>query len=142
MKILHYLIIIPLVAVAMWVIYNADASAEGIFFAPWPQDCVDTKLVLTAFLVFGYLLGRIGAWFGYSPLRSDLRKEKKANKALNKEQVKLNETVSGLKLDIAGLQEKARLSALNTNTANGEQKSESKDWWNNFKQKIAPKKGN
>lgn len=141
MRILHYLIVIPLVAAAVWVIYNADSSAEGIFFAPWPQDCVDTKLVLTAFLVFGYVVGRIGAWFGYSPLRRELRKEKKANRVLNKEQLKLNETVSGLKLDIAGLQEKARLNAVN-NAANSEQKNEIKDWWNGFKQKITPKKGN
>ena len=136
MKFLHYLIVIPLLAVAAWAIYTADPEGEGIPCA-WYQKPFDTKLVLVIFLVYGYTLGRIGAWFGYSPLRRDLRRQKKANKALNKEQAKLNETVSGLKQDIAGLQEKAQ----NQATAAEENKNDIKAWWNGFKQKMTTKKG-
>lgn len=136
MKLLHYLVVIPLLVAAIAAIYTADPEGEGIFCV-WYTKPFDTKLVLVVFLVYGYILGRIGAWFGYSPLRSDLRKQKKANKALNKEQAKLNETVSGLKQDIAGLQEKNKKEA----QAQAENKSEIKAWWSGFKNKMSTKKG-
>ncbi len=138
MKFLHYLIIIPLLAVAVWAIYTADPDGDGIPCI-WYSKPFDTKLVLLIFLVYGYIIGRIGAWFGYSPLRRDLRRQKKANKVLNKEQAKLNETVSGLKQDIAGLQEKAQKEAQHIAE---EEKKDIKAWWNGFKQKITAKKGN
>lgn len=138
MKFLHYLIVIPLLAVAVWAIYTADPEGDGIPCI-WYSKPFDTKLVLIIFLVYGYIIGRIGAWFGYSPLRRDLRRQKKANKALNKEQAKLNETVSGLKQDIAGLQEKAQKEAQNIVE---DEKKDIKAWWSGFKQKITAKKGN
>lgn len=138
MKFLHYLIVIPLLAVAVWAIYTADPDGDGIP-CMWYSKPFDTKLVLLIFLVYGYIIGRIGAWFGYSPLRRDLRRQKKANKVLNKEQAKLNETVSGLKQDIAGLQEKAQKEAQHIAE---EEKKDIKAWWNGFKQKITAKKGN
>ncbi len=138
MKFLHYLIVIPLLAVAVWAIYTADPEGDGIP-CMWYSKPFDTKLVLLIFLVYGYIIGRIGAWFGYSPLRRDLRRQKKANKVLNKEQAKLNETVSGLKQDIAGLQEKAQKEAQHIAE---EEKKDIKAWWNGFKQKITAKKGN
>lgn len=138
MKFLHYLIVIPLLAVAVWAIYTADPDGDGIP-CMWYSKPFDTKLVLIIFLVYGYIIGRIGAWFGYSPLRRDLRRQKKANKVLNKEQAKLNETVSGLKQDIAGLQEKAQKEAQHIAE---EEKKDIKAWWNGFKQKITAKKGN
>lgn len=136
MKFLHYLIVVPLLAAAVWAIYTADPEGEGIPCL-WYQKPLDTKLVLIIFLAYGYIIGRIGAWFAYSPLRRDLRIQKKANKALNKEQAKLNETVSGLKQDIAGLQAQKETE----NNTNGTQ-SEVKTWWNGFKQKITSGKGN
>lgn len=136
MKFLHYLIVIPLLAAAVWAIYTADPEGEGIPCL-WYQKPFDTKLVLVIFLIYGYIMGRIGAWFGYSPLRRDLRRQKKANKALNKEHAKLNETVSGLKQDIAGLQAQKE----SENKADNE-KGEIKTWWSGFKQKITAKKGN
>jgi cell division protein FtsB len=138
MKFLHYLIVIPLLAVAVLAIYTADPEGDGIP-CMWYSKPFDTKLVLLIFLVYGYIIGRIGAWFGYSPLRRDLRRQKKANKVLNKEQAKLNETVSGLKQDIAGLQEKAQKEAQHIAE---EEKKDIKAWWNGFKQKITAKKGN
>ncbi len=138
MKFLHYLIVIPLLAVAVLAIYTADPEGDGIP-CMWYSKPFATKLVLLIFLVYGYIIGRIGAWFGYSPLRRDLRRQRKANKVLNKEQAKLNETVSGLKQDIAGLQEKAQKEAQHITE---EEKKDIKAWWNGFKQKITAKKGN
>ena len=138
MKFLHYLIVIPLLAAAVWAIYTADPEGDGIP-CMWYSKPFDTKLVLIVFFAYGYVMGRIGAWFGYSPLRRDLRRQKKANKVLNKEQAKLNETVSGLKQDIAGLQEKDQKEAQHIAE---EKKKDIKAWWNGFKQKITAKKGN
>ncbi|MBQ7633753.1 MAG: hypothetical protein IJS88_06545 [Alphaproteobacteria bacterium] len=134
MKFLHYLVILPLFGVALWAIFGAETVTEtnGIRFPFGPEDGFKTQYVLTVFLIFGYFTGRIGAWFGYSPLRRDLRVQKKTNKALNKEQIKLNETVTGLKQDIIGMQAKVQQTP-NTN-------KEIKHWWEIFKKPS--KKGN
>ena len=79
------------------------------------------------FFIFGYILGRVGAWFSYSPVRHALRMQRKENRLLNKEQAKLNETVSGLKQDI--LREKAQKGQTDTK----------KGWWGTLK---GDKKGN
>lgn len=130
MKVLHLLIVIPLLVAAAWIIYGAESALEGISFAWSPQNCVNTKLVLVLFLLFGYIMGRIGAWFGYATLRAELRKQRKANKALNKEQAKLNQTVSGLKQDIIGLQEKALKEIVAPVAA---EKSAVSEWWRKLK---------
>lgn len=106
MKFLYYLIIIPFVVAVIWAVISAES--EGIHFPYGPEEGFKTQYVLVVFLFAGYLLGRIGAWFGYSPLRRALRLQRRTNKALNKEQVKLNETVTGLKKDIIGMQAKVQ----------------------------------
>ncbi len=134
MKFLHYLVILPLFGAALWAIFGAETvtETEGIKFPIGPEGGFKTQYVLTVFFIFGYFTGRIGAWFGYSPLRRDLRMQKKTNKALNKEQIKLNETVTGLKQDIIGMQAKAQ------QTPNTDKKI--KHWWKIFKEPS--KKGN
>lgn len=111
MKLLHYFLAIPLFVVAAWAIYGAE-SADGISFLLWPQEKAtiswNTKLVLFVFLLYGYICGRIGAWFAYAPTRKALRQQKKANRALEKEQSELNKTVSGLKQNVSALQEQAK----------------------------------
>jgi len=130
MKFLHFLIILPFAAVAVWAVCCAVSSADGIGFAPWREYFINPHLVLAGAIIFGYIMGRIGAWFGYSALRHDLRAQRRTNLALNKEQVKLNETVTGLKQDLVGLQEKAK--------QNQSETAKSGNWWNAFK---ASKKG-
>ena len=68
----------------------------------------NTKLVLFAFLAYGYLFGRISAWFSAAPMRKELRLQKKANKTLTKEQDVLTKTVSGLKQNVSELQQQAK----------------------------------
>lgn len=142
MKFFHYLIILPLVAFAVWAVLSAEICAEskGICFPIKLKDADGFKVqsVLAVFLIFGYLLGRIGAWFGYSPLRRDLRRQKKANRVLNKEHLRLNETVTGLKQDIIGIQEKAKKEI---EEATSPDKQAEQNWWNKFKKKFSPKKG-
>lgn len=125
MKFLHFLIILPFAAVAVWAICCAASSTDGISFAPWKEYFVNPHLVLACATIFGYLMGRIGAWFGYSVVRRDLRAQRRTNQALNKEHVKLNETVTGLKQDLVGLQEKAKQNQPETAHAG--------NWWDAFK---------
>ncbi|MBR3675717.1 MAG: hypothetical protein IKN71_01095 [Alphaproteobacteria bacterium] len=143
MKLLHYLIIVPLALFAIWAVLSAEIcpQSEGICFPIKIKGIEGFKVqsVLAVTLLFGYALGRIGAWFGYSPLRRDLRRQRKANRVLNKEHIKLNETVTGLKHDIIGIQEKAKKEI---EEATSRDKQEPQNWWNRFKGQFAPKKGN
>jgi len=131
MKFLHYLIVLPLIGIALWAIFGAEA--DGIRFPFGPEEGFKTQYVLIVFMLLGYFIGRIGAWFAYSPLRHNLRMQKKANKALNKEQIKLNETVTGLKQDIIGMQAKVKQEVAAT-------ENKSANWWLQLKNSL--KKGN
>lgn len=107
MKFLHYIFEVPIIIIAGWGIYNTQIIDNKLTLYLWPLEAdvyVKTPLLLFAVLLYGYIWGKINAWFKYSPLRRDLRMQKKANKALNKEHEKLNETVSDLKQNLAGLQ--------------------------------------
>lgn len=137
MRFLHYLVIIPLLAAAIWGVYMAESSADGIVFVMWSEAPAKTKVVLGCCILFGYIIGRINAWFDYAPLRRKLRQQIKANKNLNKEQVKLSQTVTTLKQDIIGLQEKAKIELQSAE----QQEVKAKNWWTDFKQKITDKKG-
>ena len=138
MKLLHYILALPLLVIAVWAVYCAESS-EGISFDfgafGSTTDSFSTKLVLSVFLIYGYVCGRLGAWFAHAPLRHELRRQKKANRALSKEQSKLNETVSGLQQNVATLQEKAKAqAAMSVN-------KETLGWVNKVKDKFATKKG-
>lgn len=136
MKLLHYILALPLIAVAAWAIYCAD-SADGITFSFWSgdneQESFSTKLILFVFLIYGYFCGRLGAWFANAPVRHELRRQRKANKVLSKEQTKLNETVNGLQQNVATLQEKAKAQAAT-------ESSKKQSWAGKFKSKFAAKK--
>lgn len=144
MKLLHYLFEIPMLAIAVWGVYNAQIGESGLVFSLWPLDSeihVNTKLLLLCFLLYGYVWGKINSWFGAMPMRRELKMQRKTNKALNKEQEKLNETVSGLKQNIAGLQEmqaKAQAEAKQTADQN-KPAGKFKTWLNSVKMKFTRK---
>lgn len=142
MKLLHYLIEIPLILIALWGIYNAQVSGDKLVFSLWPFENemqVNTKLLLFIFVLYGYLWGRINSWFGMAPMRKELKQQKKANKALNKEQEKLNETVSGLKQNIAGLEQQAKANAEVQKSAESKKIGKIQQWFVLIKNKFARK---
>ncbi len=142
MKLLHYLIEIPLILIALWGIYNAQVSGDKLVFSLWPFENemqVNTKLLLFIFVLYGYLWGRINSWFGTAPMRKELKQQKKANKALNKEQEKLNETVSGLKQNIAGLEQQAKANAEVQKSAESKKIGKIQQWFVSIKNKFARK---
>lgn len=128
MRFLHYLIILPFVIIAILVASDAEICSDikGVCFQAIKLNGYEgfkLETVLAVFFIFGYILGRVGAWFSYSPVRQALRMQLKANRVLNKEQAKLNETVSGLKQDIVGLK------AQRDQTDSKQKRS----WWQLFK---------
>ncbi len=142
MKLLHYLIEIPLILIALWGIYNAQVSGDKLVFSLWPFENemqVNTKLLLFIFVLYGYLWGRINSWFGTAPMRKELKQQKKANKALNKEQEKLNETVSGLKQNIAGLEQQAKANAEVQKSDESKKIGKIQQWFVSIKNKFARK---
>ena len=142
MKLLHYLIEIPLILIALWGIYNAQVSGDKLVFSLWPFENemqVNTKLLLFIFVLYGYLWGRINSWFGMAPMRKELKQQKKANKVLNKEQEKLNETVSGLKQNIAGLEQQAKANAEVQKSDESKKIGKIQQWFVSIKNKFARK---
>ena len=138
MKLLHYIIEFPLVVLAIWGVYNVKIMDASMVLSLWPFERVikvNVLPVLVTFILFGYLLGRINAWFKYAPLRRDLKQQRKTNRVLNKEHEKLNETVTGLKQDIQGLQEQAK-----ANLPDYSDES-SKGWFSSLKNRFKSKKG-
>lgn len=144
MKFLYYLIEIPLIAIAVWLVVNTRVDGDAFNFELWPLQTeiqVNTKLALCALIFFGFIWAKINSWFAYAPIRRALRSQKKANRALNKEQEKLNETVTGLQKNIVGLQEKAKQQELEY--AKNNPKLTLKQKFSAFIRKLfAPKKEN
>ena len=62
-------------------------------------------LPIVFFLLLGFVFGKLDSWVGYAPLRKALRSQKKANKKLNKEQLKLTKAVEGFQNNISTLKE-------------------------------------
>ncbi len=73
----------------------------------FPVQQVAVSVVYFVLFCLGWLFGRLAAWFAYAPLRAQLRKQKKENKALSKEHEKLNHEHEKLNQQVATLQEEA-----------------------------------
>ena len=74
-------------------------------FNLWPfnlQITVSLSVAVLFFVVLGFIMGSVFSWLSYAPIRASLRKQKKQNKILNKEQQKLVKEIEVLQenLDI------------------------------------------
>ncbi|MBP5352799.1 MAG: LapA family protein [Alphaproteobacteria bacterium] len=139
MSLLRYLINIPFLALLVWVLFDAHPTEKGIEFSFLPQEYVKTVPALFIFFLYGYIFARVDSWFAYYPLRRALRQQRKQNKALNKEQAKLNATVNGLKQNIVGLQEKNNTAGIEASKNNGSQSFG--NIWNYIRSAFSAKKG-
>ena len=106
MNYLRLLIKIPLlILVIVFAVINNDFATFNL--KPFNLNITVSLSVLILVLFFsGYVLGRIDSFVANAPLRAQLRHQRKANKALNKEQEKLHETVSSLQEDLQHLKNK------------------------------------
>lgn len=106
MNFLRKIIEIPLIIiVVVFAVINNDFATFNL--KPFDLDITVSLSVLILVLFFaGYLLGRFDAFVANAPLRANLREQKKANKALNKEHEKLNAKFSDLKEDWEELKNK------------------------------------
>lgn len=106
MNFIKMLIGLPLVIVILiFAFVNNDLATFNL----WPfyvEVTVSLSVAIVFFLVMGFIWGKVDSWISYAPLRKSLRHQKKQNKKLNKEQIKLAREVEGLHENISTLKEK------------------------------------
>ena len=110
MNFLKMLIELPLLLIILiFAFVNNDLAT----FSLWPfslEITVSLSVAVITLILFGFLIGKLDSWISYAPLRKSLRQQKKANKKLNKEHMKLAEKVTGLQDNIYSLKiEKAKV---------------------------------
>jgi hypothetical protein len=96
------LISIPIIAA---ILLFAFVNNELVTFTLWSELEVTSSfsVVVIAFILLGFILGRVSAWIAYLPLRKNLITLKMQNKKLGKEHQKVCEEVTGLKGDLDSL---------------------------------------
>jgi len=91
-----------LVAVVVFVSYNNQPMSFNL----WPfllEVKISGALAIICLILFGYVVAKIDSWFSYAPIRRALNSQKKQNKALDKKQKELTQTISGLQENISSL---------------------------------------
>jgi len=88
------------------VIVFASYNNQMMSFNLWPfiaEVKISGALAIIGLIVFGYVVAKVDSWFSYSPIRRALSSQKKQNKALDKKQKELTQTISGLQENISTL---------------------------------------
>lgn len=101
MGFIKLLIGLPLLVVLLvFAFVNNDLAT----FSLWPfyiEITVSLSVAIVFLLFLGFLLGSFFSWLSYAPVRSALRKQKRKNKKLSKEHLKLSKEVEDLHTNIA-----------------------------------------
>lgn len=96
MSFIKWLIGLPLIIVILvFAFVNNDLATFNL----WPfyiEITVSLSVAIVFFIVFGFVLGLLHSWMSYAPIRKALRHQKKQNKKLSKEQLKLVKEMEGL----------------------------------------------
>lgn len=103
MKFFKFLFWLP---VLLSVIVFSSYNNQMMSFNLWPfitEVKISGSLAIVGLIVFGYVVAKIDSWFSYSPIRRALSSQKKQNKALDKKQKELTQTISGLQENISTL---------------------------------------
>jgi len=103
MKFFKFLFWLPVLLV---VIVFASYNNQMMSFNLWPfiaEVKISGALAIIGLIVFGYVVAKVDSWFSYSPIRRALSSQKKQNKALDKKQKELTQTISGLQENISTL---------------------------------------
>ncbi len=91
---------------ALVVLVFAFVNNDMATFSLWPtgiEITVSLSVAIVFLVILGYIIGWLFAWLSYAPVRRDLRKQKKHNKKLFKEQERLTKEVEGLNGNIESL---------------------------------------
>lgn len=107
MSFLKMLIGLPIIIIILIFAFVNNDLATFSFWPFYLEITVSQSVATVFFIVLGFILGKMDSWVSYSPLRRALRQQKKENKKLNKEHVKLTEQVTSLQGDIVNLKEEA-----------------------------------
>lgn len=105
MGFIKLLIGIPVIVVLLvFAFVNNDLAT----FSLWPfsvEITVSLSVAVLFFVVLGYILGSLFAWLSYAPVRASLRRQKKQNKKLSKEQQNLVKEMEVLQKNLDELKE-------------------------------------
>ena len=107
MSFLKMLIGLPIIIIILIFAFVNNDLATFSFWPFYLEITVSQSVATVFFIILGFILGKMDSWVSYSPLRRALRQQKKENKKLNKEHVKLTEQVTSLQGDIVNLKEEA-----------------------------------
>jgi len=87
-----------LIVILVFAFFNNDLATFNLM--PFDAEItVPLSVAILFFIILGFLLGSFFSWLSYAPLRKDLRKQKKKNKKLSKQQQLLSEKYSNLQGD-------------------------------------------
>lgn len=105
MGFIKMLIGIPLlVVILIFAFVNNDLANFSLW--PFGLEITVSLSVAIVFLIFlGFVIGGFFSWLSYAPVRKALRKQKKQNKRLSKEQQKMLKEMEGLHENLASLKE-------------------------------------
>lgn len=105
MGFIKVLIGLPVIAVLLvFAFVNNDLAT----FSLWPfniQVTVSLSVAVLFFVALGFILGSVFSWLSYAPVRASLRRQKKQNKQLSKEQQKLVKEIEVLQENLDNLKE-------------------------------------
>lgn len=105
MGFMKMLIGLPLIIV---ILVFAFVNNDMATFELWPfgiEVTVSLSVAIVFFVFIGFVWGKTDSWMSYVPMRKALRHQKKQNKKLNKEQMKLSKEVEGLHENLSILKE-------------------------------------
>lgn len=106
MGFIKWLIGLPLLLVILiFAFVNNDLATFNL----WPfyiEITVSLSVAIVFFIVFGFFFGHLYSWMSYAPVRKALRKQKKQNKKLSKEQLKLVKEMEGLHTNLETMEAK------------------------------------
>lgn len=105
MGFIKMLIGLPVVAILLvFAFVNNDLAT----FSLWPfniQVTVSLSVAVLFFVALGFVLGSFFSWLSYAPIRASLRRQKKQNKQLSKEQQKLVKEMEALQENLDSFKE-------------------------------------
>lgn len=103
MNLLKMLIALPLlIIILVFAFVNNDLATFNL----WPfyfEVEISLSVAIVFLIFFGFVIGNLFSWLSYAPVRKALRQQKKQNKRLNKEQIKLVKEKEGLLVNIENL---------------------------------------
>ena len=104
MNFIKLIVGLPLVVIICVIAFMNGGKKIGFDLWPFSHDIsIDLGLLIVVSVLLGYIIGKIGSWMTYAPIRMALRNQQRQNRKLSAEQQKLVEKVEGLKENLENI---------------------------------------